>query len=148
MIKNEKQYKISKKFLNSLNEDIRKIEGNNNRDPLLKEVILTPLYGNKQSVEKELATYEDLKKNKKYVLKERIIDNLPTLLIEYKIMMGYTQKEFSEKLGLKEQQLQRYEAEDYKSVSFKNLVKYIKILELDVRIKETRFEPDVRTDTD
>ena len=137
MIKNEKQYKISKKYLGSIHADIKKIEENTTRDLKLKEIILAPLYHNKNEVERELMTYEDLKKNKRYVLKERMIGDLPLLLIEYKIMMGFTQKAFAEKLGLKEQQLQRYEAEDFKSVSFKNLLKFIHMVGLEVKIKDT-----------
>lgn len=46
-----------------------------------------------------------------------------------------TQKEFSEKVGMKEQQLQRYEAEDFNSISFKNLLKILHAIGLKVTVK-------------
>ncbi len=140
MIKNEKQYKISKKYLDSINADIEKVRGNRSGNPIRVKFIMATLLHNKEEVEKDLITYESLKKNKKYIFKARMIGDLPLLLIEYKIVMGYTQKEFADKLGLKEQQLQRYEAEDYKSVTFKNLLKFIQVIGVDVQIMETRVK--------
>ena len=47
-----------------------------------------------------------------------------------------TQKEFSRMIGMKEQQLQRYEAEDFQSISFKNLMKIVQAIGLDIYIQE------------
>jgi HTH-type transcriptional regulator/antitoxin HipB len=101
--------------------------------------MLASLLNMKQELEKELATYKSLKKAPKKLLKERGISELPTLLIEYKIVSGLTQKEFSEQLGLKEQQLQRYEADNFNSISFKNLLKFLELIGLEIKIKETRL---------
>lgn len=87
----------------------------------------------------EVLMYEKLKKEKNIFLKAGLISELPSLLTEYKIKAGLTQKEFAQKLGVKEQQLQRYEANSFKSVTFKNLLKYFNLLGLEIRIKETRF---------
>jgi len=48
-----------------------------------------------------------------------------------------TQKEFAKKIGMKEQQLQRYESEDFQSISFKNLMKILQAIGLDILIQET-----------
>ena len=58
------------------------------------------------------------------------------MIIEYRIRSGMTQKEFSQKIGMKEQQLQRYEAEDFQSISFKNLLKILQTIGLDISIRE------------
>ena len=50
-------------------------------------------------------------------------------------------KEFAKLLGLKEQQLQRYEAEGFKTVSFQNLMKFINIINLDLKVKEIIIKP-------
>lgn len=52
-----------------------------------------------------------------------------------------TQKEFSKKIGMKEQQLQRYEAEDFQSISFKNLMKIVQAMGLNIHIQETPIDP-------
>lgn len=61
------------------------------------------------------------------------------LLTEYKIKSGLTQKEFAAQLGIKEQQLQRYEADNFRSVTFKNLLRFLDAVGLEVTIKETRI---------
>ncbi len=139
MIKNEKQYKISKKKLKNYESLIEKVNSQSPPDPLKNQLMLTSLTVSKKEIEKELMTYESLKQEKKMVLKERMIGDLPLLLIEYKIILGLTQKEFAGKLGLKEQQLQRYEADNFKSVTFKNLLKFIQLIGLKVKIKETHI---------
>jgi transcriptional regulator with XRE-family HTH domain len=65
--------------------------------------------------------------------------DLPSLLTEYKIKSGLTQKEFAAQLGIKEQQLQRYEADNFRSVTFKNLIRFLDAIGLEVTIKETRM---------
>ena len=59
------------------------------------------------------------------------------MIIEYRIRSGMTQKEFAKKIGMKEQQLQRYESEDFQSISFKNLMKILQVIGLDILIQET-----------
>jgi HTH-type transcriptional regulator/antitoxin HigA len=85
-------------------------------------------------MEKEITAYEELT-NSSPLLEERNIEDLPNLLIEYKIHSGLTQKEFSKKIGMKEQQLQRYEAENFKSISFKNLLKILHAIGLKITVR-------------
>ncbi len=139
MIKNEKQYKISKKKVIELNEEIERISNDPNKNPLRKELLTASLMVAKEEIEQDILLYETLKKDKKGILKERLFSELPTLLTEYKIKSGLTQKEFSEQLGIKEQQLQRYEADNFKSVTFKNLLKFVDAIGLEIMIKETRM---------
>lgn len=139
MIKNEKQHKISKKKLIELNIQIDKINAAGNQNPLRNQLILASLNNSKTEIENDILLYESLKKNKEGLLKERLITELPSLITEYKIISGLTQKELSAMLGLKEQQLQRYEADGFKSVTFKNLLKFLDLIGLEIKIKETRM---------
>jgi hypothetical protein len=139
MIKNEKQYGVSKKWLNEISEAIIKLNNDTEHDPLGNKLMLNAHLHMKQEIEQEILLYEMLKKDKKGAFKERLFSELPTLLTEYKIKSGLTQKEFSAQLGIKEQQLQRYEADNFKSVTFKNLLKFLDAIGLVVMIKETRM---------
>ena len=139
MIRNEKQYNISKKKIKELNNAIDRIYKDADKPPLRKEVLITSLEVTRNDIEKEIVVYESLKKGKKNTLKERLISELPSLLTEYKIISGLTQKEFAQKLGVKEQQLQRYEATSFKSVTFKNLIRFFELVGLEIRVKETRL---------
>jgi HTH-type transcriptional regulator / antitoxin HipB len=137
MIKNEKQYRISKRKAGELAEAIERINNDPNEDPITKEVLTTSLIMAKQDIEKEILAYEKLKKDTIGKLKERLFSDLPSLLTEYKIKSGLTQKEFAAQLGIKEQQLQRYEADNFRSVTFKNLLRFLEAVGLEVTIKET-----------
>lgn len=140
MIKNEKQYNISKKLVKELNNEIENINNNDtDKHPLRNQVLTTSLEIARNDIEKEILDYENFKKNKKRTLKERLIAELPSILTEYKIITGLTQKEFAQQLGVKEQQLQRYEATNFKSVTFKTLLRFFEIIGLEIRVKETRF---------
>ena len=139
MIKNEKQYKISKKLLSEINEDVDRLQKDNSQNPLRIKLLLASALNMQKEIEQDILLYETLKKDKKGILKERLFSELPTLLTEYKIKSGLTQKEFAERLGIKEQQLQRYEADNFKSVTFKNLLRYLDAIGLEIMIKETRM---------
>jgi DNA-binding Xre family transcriptional regulator len=137
MIKNEKQYKITRKKLQDIQEEINRLKNGREHLPAKDELLLVSLLMMKQQMEDEIAKYDLVKTMTSAILGERSIDDLPTLLIEYKIQSGMTQKEFSEKIGMKEQQLQRYEAENFNSISFKNLLKIIHAIGLNVTVKGT-----------
>ena len=49
------------------------------------------------------------------------VDELPTVLIKARISQGLSQKDLAERIGLKEQQIQRYEATDYASASLSRI---------------------------
>lgn len=137
MIKNEKQYKISKRKLKELNVQIGKVENDLSQNPLRNQLILTSLNNARKEIETQIRQYESLRLKKNPVLKERQIADLPSVITEYKIAAGLTQKQLSHILGLKEQQLQRYEATGFKSVTFKNLLRFFDRIGLEITIKET-----------
>ena len=135
MIKNEKQYKITKKKLQVIYEEIDRIKAGREHLPAKDELILVSHIDFQKQLENEIDAYDLLKELNTPILKERSIDELPELLIEFKIRLGLTQKEFSQKAGMKEQQLQRYEAESFNSISFKNLLKILQAVGLEVTVK-------------
>jgi len=136
MIKNEKQYKITQKHLLDTRNHIAEIESR--KDITAKDrLILVSARLMERQFQQEIADYERLKKDRANVLKSRNLTELPSLIIEYKIMLGLTQKEFARKIGMKEQQLQRYEAEDFQGVSFSNLLKILKAIGLEITLKDT-----------
>jgi adenine-specific DNA methylase len=137
MIKNEKQYKITNKKLAILHEKIAEMKSEGDRLSLTRQLVLNSLLDMSTDMENEIAEYDLLKKNKTEILKSRSLFELPSLITEYKIAPGLTQKEFSKKIGMKEQQFQRYEAENFQGISFKNLLKLLQAIGLDVIIMDT-----------
>lgn len=56
-----------------------------------------------------------------YRFVSEIVDQLPEVLIEERKRSGVTQKQIADRLGLKEQQIQRYESTRYQSASLKRI---------------------------
>ena len=140
MIKNEKQYKITKKKLDGINQKITIMHAEGDQLSIKSQLILASLTDMSDDMNNEIAEYELLKKDKAKILKARSLSELPSLITEYKIALGLTQKEFSQKIGMKEQQLQRYEAENFQGISFKNLLKILQAIGLNIVIKDTHLE--------
>ena len=145
MIKNEKQYKITKKHLLGIYDDMKRINDSYDPVPAQKRLILVSLATMKEQMESEMRVYELLKASKSNILKSRSLTELPSLITEYKIALGLTQKEFSKKIGMKEQQLQRYEAENFQGISFKNLIKILHAMGLEITITNHSESRPVKT---
>ena len=58
----------------------------------------------------EMKHYESLRSGKPIALHVRSFDDLPRALIQARIAAGLSQRKLADRLGLKEQQIQRYEA--------------------------------------
>jgi ribosome-binding protein aMBF1 (putative translation factor) len=136
MIKTEKQYQVLQKKFADLKEQIKAIRKDTKQDPFRKEDILLALQMKKNEVGQQLLIYETSQKRNEEIVKDQPLADLPAILTEYKIKNGLTQKEFAEKLGLKVQRLQRYEADNFKSVTLNNLLRFLDLTGIEIRIIE------------
>ena len=57
-----------------------------------------------------------------------VVAELPSVLIKARIAQGLSQKDLAERLGLQEQQIQRYEATDYASASLTRIKEVVSAL--------------------
>ena len=133
MIKNEKQFKVSKKKLAEL-EHLTVLKKSKTKPKSKEEGALNSLFQIINSLKEEIRQYENLKKRGIPLRRKVTVAQLPSILIEHKIARGLTQKQYSEILGIKEQQLQRYEAENYSSVSFGRLLDYLQKAKIKVNL--------------
>jgi transcriptional regulator with XRE-family HTH domain len=85
----------------------------------------------------EVAEYEKLKRGKVKVLTAKTFHELPEVIIKARIARSMTQKQLAESLGMKEQQIQRYESSNYASVSFSTIERIIEALGITVEEKVT-----------
>ena len=72
-------------------------------------------------LEAEVQEYEALKAGHFRMERLDVVEDLAALLVMARIAQGMTQKELAERLGVKEQQIQRYEATDYGSASLSRI---------------------------
>ncbi len=137
MIKNERQYAITKaqaeKFAQALEQLSRSPAKGPAAHPLLRKAEADALRSQLADLRAELEEYEALRSGTRAVLKLSSLDELPRALIQARIASGLSQKELARRLGLKEQQIQRYEATDYATASLTRLIKIGRALGLKVR---------------
>ena len=139
MIKNQRQYRICKaqidKFTRALDE-VRKSPRTGTHKLLLKAE-RDALKSQLKDLQAQAREFEQLQSGGRRVLQLQSLDELPGALIRARIARGMTQKQLAEKLGLKEQQIQRYEASGYAAASFERLREVVSAL--GIRIKESVF---------
>lgn len=121
MIKNEKQYRITRaqarRFKEALAELTRE-ERPSNVTPRLWQAQRDAAESQLRDLEKQIDAHEQLHHGKSKELVLETVDDLPKALIRARIASGMTQEGLAQKLGVKTQQVQRYEATEYESASF------------------------------
>ncbi len=133
MIQNERQYRITQTKLRKFEQDLASL---NPPDPSLhpRQVVgWTNSYNlTICKLKQELADYEQLKSGHIVTFVLGSLNDLPTTLIKARIAAGMTQKELADKIGVREQQIQRYEANHYNSASFDRLRSIASALNIEI----------------
>ena len=121
MIKNERQYRITKAQADRFSQTLRSLEqspaGSKGVHPLIAKAQQDAVKSQLADLKSELREYESLKAGEFRLDQLNVVSVLPAVLIKARIAQGLSQKELAERIGLKEQQIQRYEATDYASAS-------------------------------
>ena len=132
MIKNERQYRITKaqaeRFLQALDSFRQRSDESKGVHPLIAKAQEDALRSQLEDLEGELREYESLKAGKFPIDELSVVAELPTVLIKARIAQGLSQKDLAERLGLQEQQIQRYEATDYASASLTRIKEVVSAL--------------------
>lgn len=130
MIKNEKQYQVTKARLNEFRESYSELQSNVENDPIYAKIEQDALRYQISQLEKELREYEMIKSG---TVNEINIDSLSSfheVLIKGRIAKGWTQAELAMRLEIKEQQIQRYELCNYSTASMARVNQVASILDL------------------
>lgn len=135
MIMNKQQYEIAKKYLDGFSvhldtykEDLEKQE----IDPVLKELYIDGFYSRFTEVQNEIKEYEKLINTNDNKITFDEIDLFGQALIKARIFLGLNQKDLAKRIGVFEQQIQRYEQDDYKVAKLERVVQIAR--ELGIRI--------------
>jgi len=86
------------------------------------------------NMERELAEYEDLKKGLRSAFEAGSLDEFGEVVTKARIARGWSQADLARVLGIKPQQVQRYESNDWQKISFWRLQEVVEALDLDVAI--------------
>ena len=135
MITNERQYAIAKAELQSFKRaaDAQQpealVEG---VDPRIGEAMVGALASQAETLRDEIQKYEDLRGGRITQRELRSLRDLPIALIEARIVAGLTQKQLGERLDIKAQQIQRWEANSYSGVGVERLQEVADALGMEV----------------
>jgi len=122
MIGNEREYRITNAAIGRFEDALDRLEdGRAERHPLLQQALRASMAGEAQVLREQVAEYDALRSGKVAVLETDSLRELPDALIRARIATGLTQKALAARLGLKEQQVQRYEATRYASANLARL---------------------------
>jgi len=134
MIKNERQYRITKAEAGKFALLIEKLQAKAGKikDPFA-EAEIAGLRSQMEDLQSQVEEYDDLRAGKEMILETESLSQLPQALVKARIAAGLSQKELAARLNLKEQQIQKYEATDYAGASVSRLLEVADALKLKVR---------------
>lgn len=139
MIRNERQYKITKAQAEAFRATLAEVLKTSSTEPPDSDDVLkwrlqeSALRGQLEDLEEELKEYENLRANRLESLEVGSLEELPDILVKGRIASGLTHKQLAEKLGWKEQQVQRYEATNYGGASLQRIQEVMQVLGMKVR---------------
>ncbi len=137
MITNERQYRITRKKALEFAKAIEGFDaGTDERadvHPRLLQAELEAMESQLADLRAELDEYEQLKSADLSVIPVASLEELAEGLIKARIAGGLSQRSLARRLKLREQQVQRYEADRYASASYRRLCQVARAL--DVRIE-------------
>lgn len=137
MITNERQYRITSAEADRFQRALERLQasppGHGDVHPRLIEAEREALESQLQDLRAELAQYEALKQGEVSTIEVDSFDGLALGLIKARIASGLSQKALADRLGLKEQQIQRYEADRYASASYRRLQQVVRALGINIR---------------
>ena len=125
MIKNERQYKFTKAQVERFERTLAELRSRRPEDtdlhPLVAKAQEDAVSGQIVDLKEELHIYESMRAGAFSLEQLEVVSELSNMLIGARIAQGISQRELAERIGLKEQQIQRYEATDYTSASLSRI---------------------------
>ena len=136
MITNERQYRITSAQLVKLKTAIGNFDFKEAtkriKSKILAKAEIEALRSEYENLSMQLHEYETLKSGTIEILKASNLEELPSILIRARIVKGLSQRQLADAIGLKEQQIQRYEAEEYASANLRRLADVSNALSLSI----------------
>ena len=135
MITNERQYRITNAELKRFEEALaeRTAAGPSpDVHPRIHQAMLDAMASERDELRAQLDRYDDLRSGRIAQRTLNSLRELPIALIEARIAARLTQRELAKRLGVPEQQVQRWEANSYSGVAIERLQEIADALKLQV----------------
>jgi transcriptional regulator with XRE-family HTH domain len=139
MISNERQYRITKSWLERF-EQVRAgvAQEGGHLHPRARQALHDQYDSQIEELRAQLADYEALRRGHVAVLELNSLSDLPEALIRARAAAGLSQEALGDRLGLKKQQVQRYEVTRYAGVSLERLQAVADALGVKSRVQISR----------
>ena len=127
MITNEREYRITKTELTRFEEGLIAHDARDPRalppnvDPGMPQLMHNAIAGQIETLRGQINHYEQLRDGHITGREITSLRELPTALIEARIAARLTQRQLAQRIGVAEQQIQRWEANDYTGVNLDRL---------------------------
>lgn len=126
MIKNERQFKVTQTQARSFEAALAAARAKDvpeDTDPVIWKAYIDGMDSQLGTLKRELEEYSLLKSGKVDRIEVASLDDFPLGIIKARIAQGITHKELADRIGVKPQQIQRWEDSDYETTGFHNFIK-------------------------
>jgi HTH-type transcriptional regulator / antitoxin HigA len=128
MITNEVQYRATRAHLEHFEKAGANIESRPGARTKLEQLELEAVRAQAADLRRELWEFDELRSGRVATFEAASLEDLSTVLVKARIARGWTQRQLAEALDMAEQQIQRYEANEYRSASLARLCDIAKAL--------------------
>ncbi len=133
MITNEKQLRSARAAIDRFNAEIAELRtAHDGVHPALRQAQIAGLESQMSELDEEVQEYELLQSGAVTTFEAEGLADLPDILIRARIARGMSQRDLGVFVGVAEQQIQRYEAERYRSASLERLAEIAAALDITV----------------
>ena len=128
MIQNERQYRVTKTNLERFQAALTYTEIAPDLHPVQRRAQLGAIRSEIEVMQTDLRNYEGLLEGHSQPFDISTVLALPENLIRARIAAGLTHKDLAGLLGVKEQQVQRYERTQYRSASLERVMRVAEVI--------------------
>lgn len=128
MIQNERQYRVTKTNLERFKTVLERAETVPDLHPVQRRAQVGAIRSEIEVMSADLGEYEALREGNGGRLDVNVVLALPENLIRARIAAGLTHKDLAGLLGVKEQQVQRYERTQYRSASLERVIRVAEVI--------------------
>jgi ribosome-binding protein aMBF1 (putative translation factor) len=122
MITNERQYRMTRTWLKRFEQAMSGVqEHGDTLDPRARQALLDQYESQVEELRADLEAYDALRRGDVRTLELESLTELPDALIQARTAAGLSQEALARRMGLKKQQVQRWEATRYAGVGLDRL---------------------------
>ncbi len=134
VVRSELERRRAEEQIEYLRSELQEMSTDEQQDEVARSV-MSGLRMQISDIENRLAEYERLKKGSTPILTADNFDDIGELVIKARVARGWSQAELARALDMEQQQVQRYEKNDWQKISLWRLQEVVEALGLEVSVR-------------